>query len=90
MPVYVPTEPKRGGLRLPAPAPRSRLCTLKSMRPVKVLPIYRQYSQAARFGVKPGFEILSLLSYKDADVMVVDKLSDVDTCSSDSLARCSA
>lgn len=54
-------------------------------RPVKVLPVFRWYSNEPTITPRPGFVILGLHAYREADVIVLHRLSDVDTVCHDQL-----
>ena len=53
---------------------------------MKIVPIYSCYSSAPRLEATPGFVVLPPLKACDADIVVVEKLSDVDSVRSDHLA----
>ena len=85
-PVYQPTEPKLGGLRCKdTPSEYSTLVNIGRTRPVKVLPVFRWYSKEPTIAPRPGFVILGLHAYREADVIVLHRLSDIDTVCHDQL-----
>ena len=78
---YTVTDPRLGGLRTEQRADQGQtfLQRLLLQRPVKVCPVYRLYSDTAPLESNRRFQVLPLHSYADADIVVLDRLSDVDT-----------
>lgn len=72
-----------GGLR-PASGNGAPACLSKLTRavtehkPLKLLCIYREYTKSSMLEASPGFLILPSHAASDADVFVVEKLSDLD------------
>ena len=87
---YQPTAPVRGGLRAEASQPPMKLSVqVSNHRLVKLLPIYQRSCAEPALESKPGFVILSLRAYGDADVVVVERLSDIDGTPNEQLAHTS-
>ena len=88
-PVYTPTEPTSGGLRHKEPQVHaSPLCDIQRQRPLKLVYAYRWYNPSEpAIAPRPGFVVLSLYAYKEADVVVVHKKSDIDCVENDHLAE---
>ena len=85
-PAYQPTEPKLGGLRCKdTPSEYATLVNIGRKRAVKVLPVFRWYSNEPAIAPRPGFVILGLHDYKEADVIVLQRLADIDTVCHDQL-----
>lgn len=85
---YVPTAPVLGGLRAPQQQLPTKICVMVgNHRPVKLLPIYQRYSTtSSALSPVPGFIISPLNGFVDADITVVENLSDIDTARSEHLA----
>lgn len=84
---YVPTAPLLGGLRSSKlPLPMRLTVMVNNRRPVKVLPIYQRYSALAALDAVPGFMVQGPRSFAEADLVVAEELSDIDTARSEHLA----
>ena len=84
---YIPTAPLLGGLQAPEQQPETKISVMVgNRRPVKMLPIYLRYTAAGQLNPLPGFVISSWNAYAEADIIVVEKLSDVDSTRNEHLA----
>lgn len=57
-------------------------------RPVKILPLYQRYTALPGLTTAPGFIEVGLRAYAEADVFVLEQLSDIDTVRNEHLATC--
>ena len=85
---YQPTAPKSGGLRQLVPDCSDHLCKLSAKRSIRILPVYRWYSKAPMISQMAGFDMLNLWSFAEADILIVDKMSDIDMVREEHLALC--
>ena len=70
-----------------APACLSKLTqAVTAHKPVKLFCVYREYSKTSMLEARPGFLILPSHAACDADVFVMQKLSDLDRVESAHLA----
>ena len=85
---YAPTAPVLGGLRAPQQQLPTKLCVMVgNHRPVKLVLTYQRYNAtSSALSPVPGFMISPLTGFVDADIIVVESLSDIDTVRSDHLA----
>ena len=93
-PPYNPSAPKTGGFRVQGPqAQGTDYCTtvlqrLSCHRHIRVLPMYRRYSQTPALQETNGFDVLNLWSYAEADIVVVERMSDIDLLRNEHLVSC--
>lgn len=76
-------------MRAPSKQLEDRLCRqLASHKPIKLLLSYTKYSRGEALDPTPGFIVPSTHKASSADIVVVDKLSDIDAIRCDHLAAC--
>ena len=86
---YAVTAPRLGGLRAEEHGDTSNPSILQSIlrkRALKLYPVYRRYTDGKMLEGGKRFQVLFPYDYADADVMVLDQLSDVETVRNDRLA----
>lgn len=85
---YTVTDARLGGLRMEERGDESNRSILQSIlrkRALKLYPVYRCYTDGKNLEGDRRFQVLFPYDYADADVMVLDQLSDVETVRNDRL-----
>ena len=86
-PAYAATEPKLGGIRGKPTAAESILTQhVTKRRTVKLCVICPLYVNVQAFQAKPGFASMLPRQCSEADVIVLDKMSDIDLVQNQHLA----
>ena len=84
---YEPTKPALGGLRVQNAALEPRLSQkFAAHKLINLVPIYQFYSKPTALPKAAGFAHLVPLQSADADVFVLEKLSDIDVVKNQNLA----
>ena len=87
-PAYDVTAPALGGLRAePVAEVFMVLQRLAASRPIKLCPIYCHYANTPSLRPQNGFVVLSPLCCQEADIVVLNQLSDMDIVEDPKLAR---
>ena len=83
---YTVTNPRLGGLRMEQRGDEQTLLQhILSRRTIRLCLVYRRYSDSKPLERSRLFDILPLHDYANADIVVVDRMSDVETVRNDQL-----